>query len=330
MKFGGKKEEPEKKPIVFSPAYDIGVKGMEKLHPFDMRKFSKVFNELVSRGLLERGQEMTPDKATEKDLASVHTADYLKTLDDKKELAQIFEVPLVAKLPVFMTQKLILDPMLHQAGGSVLAGEAALKDGWAINLGGGFHHAASDKGHGFCAIADITLAVKKLRDNHPEIKKVMIIDLDAHQGDGHERDFAGDKDVYIVDMYNRDAFPNDAAGRKRADVNEGLPSYTDDAGYMPKLKAALDRAKAEFKPDVIFYVAGSDILEGDPLGAMSVSREGVIKRDEMVFEYALANKIPVAMLFGGGYQPTNAGVIADSIENLDKKFGLLKKGPKAP
>lgn len=329
MKFGGKKEEPVKKPIIFSPAYDIGVKGMEKLHPFDMRKFSKVFNELVSRGLLERGQEMTPAKVTSSDLASVHTADHLKKLDDKKELAQIFEVPLVAKLPVFMTKSLILDPMLHQTGGSVMAGEAALKDGWAINLGGGFHHAASDMGHGFCAIADITLAVKKLRDGHPEIKKVMIIDLDAHQGDGHERDFAGDKDVYIVDMYNKDAFPNDAAGRARANVNEGLPSYTDDVSYLPKLNAALDRAQKEFKPDVIFYVAGSDILEGDPLGAMSVSREGVIKRDEMVFEYALANKIPVAMLFGGGYQPSNAGVIADSIENLDKKFGLLK-GPKTP
>lgn len=329
MKFGGKKEEPVKKPIIFSPDYDIGVKGMEKLHPFDMRKFSKVFNELVTRGLLERGQEMTPAKATPADLASVHTDDYLKKLDDKAELAKIFEVPLVAKMPVFMTKKLVLDPMLHQAGGSVMAGEAALKDGWAINLGGGFHHAASDMGHGFCAIADITLAVKKLRDNHPEVKKVMIIDLDAHQGDGHERDFAADPDVYIVDMYNRDAFPNDAAGRKRANVNEGVSSYTDDAGYMPKLAAALEKASGEFKPDVIFYVAGSDILDGDPLGALSVSRAGVIKRDEMVFEYALKNKIPVAMLFGGGYQPSNAGVIADSIENLDKKFGLLT-GPKAP
>ena len=328
-KFPGKKPAAKKKPIVFSKAYDIGVKGMEKLHPFDMRKYSNVFNELVKRGLIERGQEMTPAKISDKDLSSVHTAEYLKKLDDKEQLARIFEVPLLAQMPAFLTKSLVLNPMLHQAGGSVTAGEAALKDGWAINLGGGFHHAAADQGHGFCAIADITLAVRKLREGHPEIKKVMIIDLDAHQGDGHERDFKNDKDVYILDMYNQDVFPNDAEGRKRANINGGIPSNTQDKEYLETLKDALDRAKAEFRPDVIFYVAGSDILAGDPLGVLSVSKEGVIKRDEMVFEYALGNKIPVAMLFGGGYQPSNAGIIADSIENLNKKFGLLK-GPKGP
>jgi histone deacetylase 11 len=330
VKLFSKKEDAAKKPIVYSPSYDIGVRGMEKLHPFDLRKYSHVFNELVQRGLIERGEEMTPAAPSNADLASVHTSAYLDGLKEKEKLAQIFEVPLVAKMPVFLTRKLVLDPMLLQAGGSVMAGEAALKHGWAINLGGGFHHASSDMGHGFCAIADITLAVKKMRDAHPEIKKVMIIDLDVHQGDGHERDFAKDSDTYIFDMYNRDVFPNDKAGQLRANFNGGMPSGTADKEYLEKLKDGLDKAAKDFKPDAIFYVAGSDILTGDPLGDFNVSPQGVVKRDEMVFEYALANKIPVTMLFGGGYQPSNAGIIADSIENLDRKFGLLKGKPPNP
>ncbi|TAL40015.1 MAG: histone deacetylase [Alphaproteobacteria bacterium] len=325
-----KKGPAPQKPIIYSPAYDIGVKGMEKLHPFDLRKYSHVFNELVQRGLIERGQEMAPAKLSREDIASVHTEGYLEKLNDKHELARIFEVPLVEKMPVFLTRKLILDPMIAQAGGSVTAGEAALENGWAINLGGGFHHASADKGHGFCAIADITLAVKKLREAHPEIKKVMIIDLDVHQGDGHERDFRNDTDTYIVDLYNQDVFPGDMDGRRRANFNGGMPNGTADKEYLEKLKAGLDKAAEDFKPDVIFYVAGSDILTGDPLGSFNVSAAGVVSRDEMVFDYALKNKIPIAMLFGGGYQPSNAGIIADSIENLDRKFGLLKGKPGNP
>jgi histone deacetylase 11 len=319
----------EKKPIIYSPSYNIGVKAMEKLHPFDLRKFSHVFNELVDRGLLDKGAAIAPEKASAADLALVHTPAYLKTLEDKEKLAEIFEVPMVEKLPLFVTKKLVLDPMLHQAGGSVRAGEEALKSGWAINLGGGFHHASADHGHGFCAIADISLAVKKLRDAHPDVRKVMIVDLDVHQGDGHETDFRNDPDAYIVDLYNRNIFPGDLDGRKRANVNGGLPSGTADADYLARLESALDQAGKEFKPDVIFYVAGSDILTGDPLGDFNVRPAGLVKRDELVFDFALKNKFPIAMLFGGGYQKSNAGVIADSIENLDRKFGLLK-GPKQP
>ena len=322
-----RKTETDKKPVIFSTSYDIGAPGMQKLHPFDMKKYSHVFNELVRRGLIERGQEMAPKKMAPADLASVHTKEYLGTFDDKTKLAQIFEVPLVAKLPLWLTKKIILDPMLHQAGGSVMAGHEAMKTGWAINLGGGFHHAAADRGHGFCAIADITIAINKLRAENAGVKKVMIVDLDAHQGDGHERDFKNDKDVYILDMYNRDVFPGDMDGRKRMNIDGGVASGMQDAEYLEKLKDALAKAKAEFKPDVIFYVAGSDIMTGDPLGALSVSPAGMIKRDEMVFGHALAEKIPVVMMLAGGYQPDNAGFIADSIENLDKKFGLLK-GPK--
>jgi histone deacetylase 11 len=325
-----KENNNDKLPIVYSKSYDIGVQGMEKLHPFDLRKYSNVFNELVRRGLIKPDQVVKPEKVSEKDLAAVHSAEYLKTWKDRKALASIFEVPAVGKMPAFVTRRLVIDPMLHQTGGSIAAAELALRHGWAINLGGGFHHASAERGHGFCLVADITIAIKKLRETHPEIKKIMIVDLDAHQGDGYERDFYKDPDVFIVDFYNKYTFPMDISARQRINIGEGLKPGTKDQDYLAKLADALKKAPTAFKPDVIFYVAGTDILTGDPVGQLSVSAAGVIQRDEMVFDHALTAKIPIVMLFGGGYLKSNAGMIADSIENLDKKFGLLKKNTPQP
>jgi len=317
-------------PIVYSASYDIGVSAMQRLHAFDLKKYSHVFNELVRRGLIKPEQVVKPDKVSQKDLASVHNEEYLKTWNDRKALAGIFEVPALAKMPAFVSRYLVIDPMLHQTGGSITAAELALQHGWAINLGGGFHHASAERGHGFCIVADITIAIKKLRQTHPEVKKIMIVDLDAHQGDGYERDFYNDPGVFILDFYNKYAFPNDLYARQRINIGEGLKPGTQDQEYLAKLADSLKRAPAEFKPDAIFYVAGTDILTGDPLGQLSVSPAGIIKRDEMVFDHALKGSIPIVMLFGGGYLKSNAGIIADSIENLDHKFGLLKKQPPQP
>lgn len=310
-------------PVVYSPRYDIGVSAMQRLHRFDLKKYSHVFNELVRRGLIERQQAVTPKPLTREELLSVHTPEYLKTWGSRKTLANIFEVPFVRKLPAFVTRWMAITPMLHQAGGSVKAAELSLKFGWAINIGGGFHHASSDHGHGFCPMADVSIAAKQLRLRHPEVKKIMIIDLDAHQGNGHERDAIGDKDTYILDIYNRRTFPFDLKAQARIDNNHGVDPGMRDEAYLATLDAALKRAQNEFKADAIIYIAGSDILAGDPLGQFRVSAQGIIKRDEMVFAYAFENKAPVTMLFGGGYLPEDAGIIADSIENLDRKFRLF-------
>ena len=319
-----------RKPVIYTPSYDLTVEVSDSVHPIDIRKSSHVFNELVRRGLIAPGQEIAPARMTDADLAAVHTPDYLQKLHDPKSLAKIFEVPAVGRMAMMDIDEEILDPMRYQAAGSVLAGEVALEHGWSVNLGGGYHHASSDHGHGFCAIADVTLAVQSLRANHPHVKKVMIIDLDAHQGDGYARDFKDDKDVFIVDVYAKNLFPKDENAQDRIDVGQGMGLYAKDPEYLPVVERVLSDADKDFKPDFIFYIAGTDILDGDRLGRASVSREGVLERDEMVFKYALEKQIPIAMLFGGGYQPNNAGLIADSIENLDRTFGLLrpKTGPK--
>uniref|UniRef100_A0A1B0D3C3 Histone deacetylase n=1 Tax=Phlebotomus papatasi TaxID=29031 RepID=A0A1B0D3C3_PHLPP len=236
----------------------------------------------------------------------------------------ITEVPILLFLPIFCIERGYLKPMRFQAAGTLLAGELALSQGWAINLGGGFHHCSGDKGGGFCAYADISLLIRKLMTDPYGIRRIMIVDLDAHQGNGHERDFMDDDRVFILDMYNASIYPRDKEAKVAIRRKVELRPFTQDREYLHKLRTNLDAALAEFSPEVIVYNAGTDILDGDPLGALAVSPDGVIQRDEEVFRRAISAKIPIVMLLSGGYLRSAATVIANSILNLSAK-GLLPR-----
>lgn len=151
----------------------------------------------------------------------------------------------------------------------------------------------------------------------------MYIDLDAHQGNGHERDFTGDEDTFIVDAYNYEIYPNDIAAKEGIDVKIEFPAFTGDTAFLSRVQTILPEAFETFQPDFVIYIAGTDILAGDRLGALDISAEGVIRRDEMVFRESLTRNIPVLMLLGGGYQQNNAEVITRSILNLKDIFGLF-------
>jgi histone deacetylase 11 len=211
--------------------------------------------------------------------------------------------------------------LLVQVGGTVLSAKLAKDKGWAINLGGGFHHCCSNEGGGFCAYADITLTIQ-FAFARLDISRVMIIDLDAHQGNGHEHDFMNNRSIYILDMYNSDIYPRDATAKTRIDLPVAIKSYTTTEKYLDLLSQALEKAAQNFEPDLLIYNAGTDILDGDPLGRLLVSPDGVKQRDEMVFKFSREKNCPIVMLTSGGYMKTSARVIADSIGNLATK-GLI-------
>lgn len=311
-----------KLPIVYDENYNMGFFGLENLHHFDTAKYRKIHDALVAAQAVKPEQFIPAAIPDRKMLEIAQTPEYLDSLSSSVTLARIIEVNVLKFFPSHLSNNLILQPMLYQTGGSLLAARAALKSGWAINLGGGFHHAARDKGEGFCALADISLIVKYLRQEKLA-QKIMIVDFDAHQGNGFGRDFIGDSDVFIVDAYNKDVYPNDIDAKRGIDVAVELDAFTGDTEYLQKLRKGLDRAFAEFTPDFIIYNAGTDILAGDPLGALDISPKGVAARDELVFSKALDAKIPVVMLLSGGYQKTNAQVISDSILNLKDKFKIF-------
>ncbi|XP_029358772.1 histone deacetylase 11 isoform X3 [Echeneis naucrates] len=264
-------------PIVYHPDYNITFMGLEKLHPFDSGKWGKVICYLKEEQFIHDGNIVGALEATEEDLLVVHTKHYLNRLK---------------------------------------AGKLAIDRGWAINVGGGFHHCSSDRGGGFCAYADITLAIKFLFERVQGISKATIIDLDAHQGNGHERDFMDDRRVFIMDMYNPYIYPRDEYAKRAIKRKVELEWGTEDFEYLQKVHLHSEGALNEVQPDIIVYNAGTDILDGDPLGGLSISPQGIVKRDEIVFRAARRRGIPILMITSGGYQKKTARIIANSILNL--------------
>ncbi|XP_068703336.1 histone deacetylase 11-like isoform X1 [Montipora capricornis] len=309
-------------PVVYSEDYNIGFLGLERLHPFDSGKWGKVFHFLKDAKMINDESIVKPNEVTQEDLLVVHTPGYLDSLQWSARVAMICEVPPLALLPNFLVQRKVLRPMRIQTGGSILAAKLAVERGWAINIGGGFHHCSGSRGGGFCAYADITLAIKFLFKEVACVSKAMIIDLDAHQGNGHEADFDKDDQVYIMDVYNAFIYPGDIKVKSAIKKNIELFHGTDDAQYIPLLKKHIPEALDAFKPDIIAYNAGTDILMGDPLGNLSITPQGIIERDQIVFEEANKRGIPLFMLTSGGYQRRTARIIADSILNL-REQGLI-------
>jgi len=312
----------EKIPIIFSEHYDIALLGLEKLHPFDTQKYGKVYNYLVEKAGIAKDRFYTPEPVFKKELLSVHTPEYLSSLKKSKNIAKIAELEILSLIPNTLLQKHLLQPMRYATGGTVLGCQLALKYGWAINLSGGYHHAKRDSGGGFCFFADIPIALYKVFEEKKNLK-ALIIDLDAHQGNGCEAILGDDPRVHILDVYNEEIYPWDFEARKYIDFDYPVKSYIEDKEYLKIVEKGIKKAMTKLKPGLIIYNAGTDILEGDPLGCMSISENGIIKRDEVVFKYALENRIPILMVLSGGYTHKSAEIIGKSIENIFKK--CLKK-----
>lgn len=242
-------------------------------------------------------------------------------------ISSCVEVPIFFVPSEFLRYKL-LNPMQLATQGSLDSACLALLFGWGINLSGGYHHATCCKGQGFCIYSDITMIVNYTRKWFPnKVRKFLIIDLDAHQGNGYERDLMGDSDVYIIDVFNPDIYPGDQMAKEAINQEIHVNYRDNDEKYLKKVKNGINSSLKEFKPDLVIYNAGTDCLEGDPLGNLNVSPQGIIDRDELVFKNFIEKKIPIVMLMSGGYQKTNGEIIGNSILNLFSKYDLLKSFP---
>lgn len=310
-------------PIVYRPEYNVHFFRLEKLHPFDAKKWKHIFNYLVEAKLITRDNIIEPQEVAYEQLLLAHTERYLSSLKWSFNVAAISEVcPLVA-VPNYFVQKCYLKPMRYHVGGTLEAGFLALRRGWSINIGGGFHHASESKGGGFCAYADISLLVKLLFQSK-SISTAMIVDLDAHQGNGYEKDFINETRIFIMDVYNKRIYPRDEKAKEAIRCRIELAPYTEDNHYLEKIEAGLERSLRSFCPDIMIYNAGTDVLLNDPLGLLAISPQGIIRRDELVFMKARERRVPIVMLTSGGYLKQTARIIADSILNL-ADLGLISR-----
>lgn len=305
--------------LIYSPNANMGLKGWQRLHPFDLRKYERAM------GLL-KGWECVPEKSVEQprltgddDLAAVHPRAYLERLKDSHYVAAAVEVPQLGMLPRVVVERYLLRPMRWATGGTVLAARRAMEHGIAINLGGGFHHASRDKAEGFCIYCDIPLAIETLRAEGLA-GTVLYIDLDAHQGNGVERVYIDDKSVAILDAYNAEIYPGDEFAKAAIRWDVPLPGGTRGPEYLERTRQHLDWALHEIKPVLAVYNAGTDIASGDPVGWLDVSFEHVLQRDRMVFDALTQRAIPWFMTTSGGYTDASHRLIAESVKYVFEKW----------
>jgi histone deacetylase 11 len=311
--------------LVYSPGYDIRWLGLEKLHPFDSCKYSRTWQvlcDLFGDGL--QSATITPTApAPVALLQTIHTPEYLQQLTNSHHIAQALELPSLAWVPSGILDRHVLQPMRLATMGTTIAAKAALESGIGINLSGGYHHASRDRGSGFCVYSDIAIAIASLRQSGQltASDSVVIIDLDAHQGNGVARIFENDSAIHILDMYNRDIYPQDDRAIDRIDCNLPLSSGTQDPEYLDKLQQHLPAFLQQIRPKIAFYNAGTDIYEHDPLGRLKISAAGILARDRFVFEILVTAGIPVVMVLSGGYTTESYQLVARSIGEVWETWG---------
>ncbi|MEO1369364.1 MAG: histone deacetylase, partial [Acidobacteriota bacterium] len=231
--------------VVFSPRYDFGSLELEQLHPFDGRKYGKAWALLRRRfGDALGPRHIEVDRPIRRDeLLRVHGADYLDSLGDPAVLAQALEVPPLSALPAALLDREVLEPMRWAVRGTVLAAEAALEHGAAVNLGGGFHHAKRHRGEGFTLYSDLAVAVELLdaagRLGRRGETRVGFIDLDAHQGNGPKSIFAGDDRACFLDVFNGQIYPGERFDIAPPSLDVELPMGIGTAAYLAAVEESV-------------------------------------------------------------------------------------------
>ena len=309
--------------LVYSKRYDIGLLGLEKLHPFDSRKYSRAFA-LLRRAFgsqLRKRVSSPTSAASASDLLAVHTADYLQQLKSATYLANALEVSLLQRLPSAVIDWCVLRHMRWATAGTLLATRLAMESGLAVNLSGGYHHAKPDRGEGFCIYSDIALAINMVRREKliSETDRIAYVDVDAHQGNGVCHAFFDDPRVFIFDIFNGRNYPIfDVTARRRVDCAVPLMPRTADAEYLQalesKLPPFLDSLTRGGKVGLAIYNAGTDVYTGDTLGGLSVSAEGILQRDQFALRQLIERGIPTVMLLSGGYSRDSYRMVAATVQ----------------
>jgi len=212
---------------------------------------------------------------------------------------------------------------LRSAGATIAASLSALQSGVAVNLAGGTHHSYTDKGSGFCVFNDAAIAAKSIQQHQlgllKRLMRVAIIDLDVHQGNGTAAIMKEDQSVFTFSMHGEKNFP---FRKENSDLDIGLPDGCKDEQYLAELEQALQRIATEFDPEFIIYLAGADPYEGDRLGRLNITQEGMGQRDEMVLQWCFRRKNPVAIAMAGGYGSSIEETVAIHAQTIRKAIAF--------
>jgi acetoin utilization deacetylase AcuC-like enzyme len=273
--------------LVYHDRYDLNLGA----HVFPSQKFRLIAESLLREGIATPDDFLCPSPAADEDILRVHTSDWVCKLKTGTLTASD-----VMKLEIPYSPELV-EAVWLAAGGSILAGQSALRDGFGANLGGGFHHAYPGHGEGFCAIHDVAVAIRHLQADNT-IRRAMVVDTDVHHGNGTAAIFRGDSSVFTISIHQENNYP---AHKPASSIDLNMLDHAVDDEYLGALLPAVQSALDEFHPDIVFYVGGADPFCEDQLGGLSLTKKGLLERDRNVFEEARRRKIPVATTLAGGY-----------------------------
>lgn len=296
--------------VSYSPHYYAPI---PENHAFPMRKFEGLYRYLTEKGVLSVSDVIEPQMVDISTLLGIHTERYISEISngftDKKRERRL-------GLPWSYG---LMKRSFHAVQGTLNAAFLALQDGVSGNLAGGTHHAFPDHGEGFCVFNDVAIAIMYLKSSL-WIKKALIIDCDVHQGNGTAEIFSNNPDVFTFSIHGQKNYP---FRKPPSSLDVGLDDRITDSEYLFELEKALAEIESQFQPDIIFYLAGIDVLKGDRFGRLELSMEGLRKRDQMVIQFAFEKKIPLVLLLSGGYAPTvEQTVLAHAVqfEEAIKRF----------
>jgi acetoin utilization deacetylase AcuC-like enzyme len=273
--------------VVYHDKYDLNLGP----HVFPSQKFRLIAEALVAEKIAAREDFARPQPASDQDILRVHTPEWVRKLKTGTLTASevmLLEIPYSPEL---------VEAVWLAAGGSILAAQCALRDGFGANLGGGFHHAYPDHGEGFCAIHDVAVAIRRLQADGA-IRKAMVVDTDVHHGNGTAAIFRNDPSVFTISIHQENNYP---AHKPPSSVDLNMADRVDDDEYLEALLPAVKKALDEFRPELLFYVGGADPFCEDQLGGLSLTKNGLKERDRRVFEEARHRGVPVATALAGGY-----------------------------
>lgn len=282
--------------IAWSPIY---AHPLPENHRFPMIKYELLPEQLLREGTVEQENFFEPTALPENIIIKTHQKHYwekLKNLSLKKDEIRRTGFPLTVQL---------VEREITIMNGTLQAALYAIQYGIAMNIAGGTHHAFTDKGEGFCLLNDIAIAANYLLEK-AICRKILVVDLDVHQGNGTAEIFRNQPSVFTFSMHGEKNYP---LQKEQSDLDIPLPDGVGDEHYLNILKQQLPTLIDQFQPDFIFYQSGVDVLATDKLGRLGLSIEGCKRRDAVVLECCKKNNIPVAASMGGGYSEKIALII---------------------
>ena len=284
---------------------------LEENHRFPMIKYELIPEQLIREGTCNENNFFNPEKVDDDIVLFTHQKEYIERFKSlhlsKKEIREIG----------FPLSKELVDRELQIADGTIKGVHYSIEHGISMNIAGGTHHAFYDRGEAFCMLNDQAIAANYLI-NKGLSKRILIIDLDVHQGNGTASLFRSNNNVFTLSFHGKKNYP---FRKEKSDLDIEFDDNTNDEKYLKILKETIPIVMDEFKPDFIFYLSGVDVLENDKLGRLSLSINGCKERDRFILDICKRDSIPIQVSMGGGYST----VLKNIIEAHSNTFRLAQE-----